>query len=112
MGEVDPLLLQFRTGLAQRRAALEAGWNDADEAQGLVTLCRVAHNLAGAAGAYRRDALHRAAADLERGVLVWLKAAPETRPPAAGLKRLLGPLWRGLLEQIETEQDAGGDEAR
>lgn len=112
MGEVDPLLLQFRAGLAQRRAALEAGWDDADEAQGLAALCRVAHNLAGAAGAYRRDALHRAAADLERGVLVWLKTAIDSRPPAAGLKRLLGPLWRCLLEQIELEQAASDDDAR
>lgn len=103
MDPQDPLLLNFRAGLAARRALLEAAWNDADAEAGLHALYEVVHRLAGAAGAYERFELHDAARQLERGVLVWLKSPADSRPPAAGLKRLLSPVWKGLLARLDSE---------
>lgn len=103
MNPQDPLLLSFRSGLAERRSLLEAAWNDADAEAGLQAVYDVVHRLAGAAGAYERFELHDAARQLERGVLVWLKSPADTRPPAAGLKRLLSPVWKTLLARLDGE---------
>jgi HPt (histidine-containing phosphotransfer) domain-containing protein len=103
MNPQDPLLLSFRVGLANRRAMLEAAWNDTDVEAGLQALYDVVHRLAGAAGAYERFELHDAARQLERGVQVWLKSPAESRPPAAGLKRLLSPVWKTLLARLDSE---------
>jgi hypothetical protein len=107
MNSHESLLQTFRTGLAERRAQLEAAWNDADAEAGLQALYPVVHRLAGAAGAYERFELHDAAKDLERGVLVWLKSPLDSRPPAAGLKRLLTPVWKTLLLRLESEASLG-----
>lgn len=103
MSEVHDLLQQFRRGLAFRRATLEAAWRNTDPEAGFKAVYRAAHNLAGAAGAYERHDLAQAAAEVEKGVAVWLKAPPDARPPAAGLRRLLGRPWQRLMDAIEAE---------
>jgi len=101
MDDQTRLLNTFRAGLSMRRARLIAAWGSIDLEAGLQEAYQVTHKLAGAAGAYRLVELQQAALNLERGLHVWLRTDPSARPPAEGLKRLLGPVYRGLLECLE-----------
>ena len=84
---------EYRTSLPQRRAQLEAAWQQALDGapEGRMALERNAHTLAGSGATFGFAALGAAARALEEAV-----AAPEAAPVAA-----LAPLYAAVLEQLE-----------
>ena len=91
---------EYRESLPQRRAQLEAAWQQALDGApaGRTALERNAHTLAGSGATFGFAALGAAARALEEAVAAPEEAvaAPEAAPVAA-----LAPLYAAVLEQME-----------